>query len=164
VSQACPVALAPSTVPLGGPLDRTDRRIVEALADNARLPMGKLAVRVGVSRRHCRLRLRELESRGVIRGYHVELDESALGPHIDAFVRIGLPLNRADARRQLETVLMELPEVLEAHLVTGESDYLVRVRADQVTGLTALITERLAKLCPNTQLRTSLIVRTLKRA
>jgi DNA-binding Lrp family transcriptional regulator len=145
-------------------LDRIDRRIVDVLNDNARLPMGKLAIRVGVSRRHCRMRLRDLESRGVIRGYHVAVDENALGPHVDAFVRIGLPINEAKARQQLEAVLMELPEVLEAHLVTGEIDYLARVRADQVMGLTALITERLAKLCPNTQLRTSLVVRTLKRA
>jgi Lrp/AsnC family transcriptional regulator, leucine-responsive regulatory protein len=145
-------------------LDRTDRRIVETLAHDARLPMGELANRVGVSRRHCRVRLRALESRGIIRGYHLELEEKALGPHVDAFVRIGLPLNEHDAREALETVLLDLPEVLEAHLVTGETDYLARVRADKVDTLTQLITERLARLCPNTQLRTSLIVRTLKRA
>jgi Lrp/AsnC family leucine-responsive transcriptional regulator len=144
-------------------LDRTDRRIVETLAREARLPMGELAARVGVSRRHCRVRLRALESRGVIRGYHLQLEEKALGPHVDAFVRIGLPLNESNARHTLEAVLMDMPEVLEAHLVTGETDYLARVRADKVEALTQLITERLARLCPNTQLRTSLVVRTLKR-
>jgi Lrp/AsnC family transcriptional regulator, leucine-responsive regulatory protein len=144
-------------------LDRTDQRIVETLARDARLPMGELAARVGVSRRHCRVRLRALESRGIIRGYVLQLNETAIGAHVDAFVRIGLPLNEHEAQRALESVLLEMPEVLEAHLVTGEIDYLLRVRADRVDTLTSLITERLAKLCPNTQLRTSLVVRTLKR-
>jgi Lrp/AsnC family leucine-responsive transcriptional regulator len=107
-------------------LDETDRRIVVEIQEDARLTMAELGRRVGLSAPAVTERLGRLEQRGVIRGYHADVDPRALGLSLGAVVRIrpspGQLQNVAEAAAAT-------PEVVECHRITGEDCFLVKVHA-----------------------------------
>ncbi len=108
-------------------LDATDRAIVAVLADDARVSNKELAERVGVAQSTCLARVRSLRERGVIRGYHADVDPRALGHDLQAMIAIRL---QPDARRAMGAFtasLIRRPEVLEVFFVAGANDFLVHV-------------------------------------
>ncbi len=110
-------------------LDSFDRKIVAALAGNGRMTTVELASRVGLSPSACTRRLQALEAAGVIAGYRAIVDAEAIGLGITAFVEITLDRQNDEALRAFERALAECPNVLSCHLMSGTSDYLIRVAA-----------------------------------
>jgi Lrp/AsnC family transcriptional regulator, leucine-responsive regulatory protein len=110
-------------------VDNFDRKIVTALAGNGRMTTVELAGRVGLSPSACTRRLQGLEAAGIITGYRAELDAPALGLGITAFVEITLEKQNDDALRAFEAALADCPNVLSCHLMSGSSDYLIRIAA-----------------------------------
>src|SRR5690606_3591279 len=109
------------------PIDSIDRKILAALAEDGRMTLADLSERVGLSQSPCWTRLRRLEDRGVIRGYVALLDPRALGFSNIVFVEITLDSHNEDRVAAFGSALARLPEVLEAHLVIGDYDYLVKI-------------------------------------
>ena len=105
-------------------LDAVDREILIALQANARLPNNDLATAVGLSPSPC---LRRLEKAGVIIGYSALLSRTRVGIGLTAFVSIDIERNRKAETDLLRSRLQALPEVVAAHIVTGDSDFLVEV-------------------------------------
>jgi Lrp/AsnC family leucine-responsive transcriptional regulator len=110
-------------------LDKFDRKILTTLAADGRLTAVDLASRVGLSPSACTRRLQALEAGKVIRGYHAILDAEAINLGIIAFVEITLERQNDDTLRAFETALAECPNVLSCHLMSGSSDYLIRIAA-----------------------------------
>jgi DNA-binding Lrp family transcriptional regulator len=110
-------------------IDDFDRRIVTALAGDGRMTTVELAGKVGLSPSACTRRLQSLEAAGIITGYRAELDAASLGLGITAFVEITLEKQNDDALRAFEAGLAECPNVLSCHLMSGSSDYLIRIAA-----------------------------------
>jgi DNA-binding Lrp family transcriptional regulator len=110
-------------------LDNFDRKILTTLAGNGRLTAVELAARVGLSPSACTRRLQALEAGGVISAYHAILDAEAIGLGITAFVEITLERQNDDTLRAFEAALAECPNVLSCHLMSGSSDYLIRIAA-----------------------------------
>ncbi len=110
-------------------LDGFDRKIVSALAANGRMTTVDLASRVGLSPSACTRRLQALEANGVISGYRAIVDAEAIGLGITAFVEIALDRQNDEALRTFERALADCPNVLSCHLMSGTSDYLLRVAA-----------------------------------
>jgi Lrp/AsnC family leucine-responsive transcriptional regulator len=110
-------------------LDTFDRRIVSALASAGRITTVELANRVGLSPSACTRRLQALEADGVVRGYRAIVDGAAIDLGITAFVEITLERQNDDALRAFEQALAKCPNVLSCHLMSGSSDYLIRVAA-----------------------------------
>ena len=110
-------------------LDQFDRKILTTLAADGRLTAVELASRVGLSPSACTRRLQALEAEKVIRGYHAILDAEAINLGIIAFVEITLERQNDDTLRAFETALAECPNVLSCHLMSGSSDYLIRIAA-----------------------------------
>jgi Lrp/AsnC family leucine-responsive transcriptional regulator len=110
-------------------LDKFDRKILTTLAADGRLTAVDLASRVGLSSSACTRRLQALEAGKVIRGYHAILDAEAINLGIIAFVEITLERQNDDTLRAFETALAECPNVLSCHLMSGSSDYLIRIAA-----------------------------------
>ena len=104
-------------------LDQIDQRILAALQANARLSNVELANQAGLSPSPCLRRVRGLEEDGVIKGYAALVDQEAVGLPVSVFVMVSL-------ERQVEIFeerVSALPEVMECYLMTGDSDYLLRV-------------------------------------
>ena len=114
---------------MSGPVDAVDRRILTALAADARMPNNALAERVGIAASTCLARVRVLRERGVIRGYHADVDPVALGRPIQAMIAVRL---QSDARSHMATFMAkiaELPEVLNVYFLAGADDFLVHIAA-----------------------------------
>jgi Lrp/AsnC family leucine-responsive transcriptional regulator len=110
-------------------LDSFDRKIVAALAGDGRLTTVELAARVGLSASACTRRLQNLEAEGVIRGYRAMVDATAIGLGITVFVEITLERQNDDTLRAFEAGLATCANVLSCHLMSGSSDYLIRIAA-----------------------------------
>ena len=110
-------------------IDGFDQKIVSALAANGRMTTVELASRVGLSPSACTRRLQALEANGVIAGYRATIDAEAIGLGITAFVEITLDRQNDEALRAFERALTLCPNVLSCHLMSGASDYLLRVVA-----------------------------------
>ena len=110
-------------------MDVFDRKIVSALAVAGRMTTVDLAGQVGLSPSACTRRLQALEAEGVIRGYRAMADANAIGLGITAFVEITLDRQNDNSLRAFEEALAACPNVLSCHLMSGASDYLIRVAA-----------------------------------
>jgi Lrp/AsnC family transcriptional regulator, leucine-responsive regulatory protein len=108
-------------------LDAIDREILIALQANARLPNNDLAAAVGLSPSPCLRRVRRLEKAGVITGYSALLSRTRVGIGLTAFVSVDIERNRKAETDLLRSQLQALPEVVAAHIVTGDSDFLLEV-------------------------------------
>jgi Lrp/AsnC family leucine-responsive transcriptional regulator len=113
-------------------IDAFDRRILTAIAGEGRLSIVDLAARVGLSPSACTRRLQALESAGVIRGYRAILDPVSIGLGITVFVEISLDRQNDDALRAFEAAAARSPNILSCHLMSGASDYLLRIVARDI--------------------------------
>lgn len=113
-------------------LDATDWRILTLLQQDGRLSIAALARQVSMSASAVTERVRRLEASGVISGYTATVDPSKLGADILAIVRIRYPTSNY---KPLHDVLARSPEILEAHHVTGEDCFVLKVIATSMAGL-----------------------------
>lgn len=127
-------------------LDEIDRRIVETLRSDGRITVNDLAERIGLSGSPTLRRLRRLEADGVIRGYRADLDPSATGRGFSVWVTARLAVGDPEAQRGFEEGLRALDAVTEAHHVTGDVDYLVRVDVADLEAYDHVIRNELARL------------------
>jgi DNA-binding Lrp family transcriptional regulator len=111
------------------PLDETDRRIVAQLARDARLPNNVLAERAGVAPSTCLGRVRALRERGVIRGYHADIDPAALGRSLQAMIAVRLQSSARGHIRTFAAEVARLDEVLNVYFLGGKDDFLLHVAA-----------------------------------
>ncbi len=106
-----------------------DRRILDHLAEDARLPNNALAQRVGIAPSTCLARVRALRERGVIRGYHADIDPVALGRPIQAMIAVRLQSHARGHISQFAGKVAELPEVLNVFFLAGAVDFYVHIAA-----------------------------------
>ncbi|WP_242623301.1 Lrp/AsnC family transcriptional regulator [Pseudonocardia sediminis] len=122
------------------PLDATDRALLRLLERDARTPNSALAEQVGIAPSTCLGRVRALRERGVIRGYHADVDPAATGHPLQAMISVRL---QADARSRLAEFVERvgrLPEVRDVYFLAGEDDYLLRVATADTGSLRDLVT------------------------
>jgi DNA-binding Lrp family transcriptional regulator len=108
-------------------LDAIDAKIVGMLVEDARLSTRAIARAVRMSPTGVSERLDRLHKRGIIRGYHADVDPATLGWDVEAI--IGLTTQQGKILRTLVNHLMTYPEVITAYIVTGRWDILLSVRA-----------------------------------
>jgi DNA-binding Lrp family transcriptional regulator len=122
------VGSAPSpTKDVRGPLDAVDRRIVGELVADARIPNNALAERVGIAASTCLGRVRALRERGVIRGYHADVDPAALGRPLQAMISVRLASGARGHLSGFAEKMAGLPEVRDVFFLGGADDFLVHV-------------------------------------
>ena len=120
-------------------LDETDLTIVRELARDARVPNNTLAARAGIAPSTCLGRVRALRERGIIRGYHADVDPAALGRPMQAMIAVRL---QSDARGHLRTFVRgvaRLPEVLNVFFLAGKDDFLLHVAAGSTDDLRVFV-------------------------
>jgi Lrp/AsnC family leucine-responsive transcriptional regulator len=117
-------------------LDPTNRQLIAALQDDARLSLAELGRRVGLTAPAVGERLGRLEQAGVIRGYHADVDPRALGYELSVILRIR-PAPRMIPK--VAELAQRTPEVTECHRVTGEDCFIMRLHVRDVLHLEELI-------------------------
>ena len=108
-------------------LDRTDRRILEAIQKNGNISNLDLAEAVGLSPTPCSRRVKRLEESGIITAHVSLLNQSMLGLKLTAYIGISMDRHTPDRFEEFETKVRDFPEVMECSVVTGQSaDYLLK--------------------------------------
>lgn len=128
------------------PLDRLDRRILSALQEDGRISYVDLADKVGLSSTPCMERVKRLERDGYIQGYYARLDPSLLEHDLLVFVEISLEHQSPQAFQEFTDAVRTLPYVQECHLVSGDSDYLVKARIQDMSAYRSLLGDMLLVL------------------
>lgn len=108
-------------------LDKIDRKILSALRQDGRLTIAQLADLVGLSSSPCWTRVKRLENLKIIEGYSANINPKAIGINELFFIEITLERHDDEILEVFSDALANMPEVVEAHLVTGDYDYLVKV-------------------------------------
>jgi DNA-binding Lrp family transcriptional regulator len=108
-------------------MDVKDRQIIRELQIDGRLTNQELAERVNLSPSPCLRRLRNLEQSGAIQGYTALIDQKVYGLPVTVLIRIRLERHSEETIRIFETEVKRIDEILDCYLMTGDSDYLLRV-------------------------------------
>jgi DNA-binding Lrp family transcriptional regulator len=131
--------------------------MLELLAQDARITNQALAERVGVAPSTALTRLRSLRDRGVIRGFHAEVDLAALGRPLQALIAVRLTVHARDEIDDFTRTVRRLPGVLMVFHLTGVTDYLVWVAASDAQDLREFVVDHLATHPAVAHAETSLI-------
>jgi Lrp/AsnC family transcriptional regulator, leucine-responsive regulatory protein len=127
-------------------MDDIDRAILAALEKDGRLSNNDLADRVGLSPSPCLRRVRRLEETGVIRGYQALVDPAAIGRGLRVFAGVRLIRHAREDVVAFERAVIQLPEVVHTHHVTGNYDYLLQVEVADLPAYEDFHANRLASL------------------
>jgi len=111
----------------GGKLDRMDVRILRTLSGDGRISWRDLAERIGLSLTPTLRRVKRLESEGYIDGYTAILNEEKIAGRISVFVSVTMERQAEATMSAFETAVQKLPQVVSCYMMTGRSDYLLRV-------------------------------------
>lgn len=143
-------------------LDRIDQRILHDLQENGRISNVELARRAGISAPPCLRRVRALERAGYLRGYHADLEPKALGFNVTVFAQVGLASQAESDLQAFETLVAGWPEVRECYMLAGETDFLLKVVAEDWDSYERFLTSRLTPAPNVTHVKSALSIRTSK--
>ncbi|WP_297111494.1 Lrp/AsnC family transcriptional regulator [uncultured Devosia sp.] len=107
--------------------DATDRKLLRELQRDSNRSVQVLGEAIGLSPSACHRRIKALEDAGYVVGYRAELDAARLGFALQFFIEVGLTSQSEAALDAFEAAVQDIPEVLECHLMAGQSDYILRV-------------------------------------
>ena len=127
-------------------LYKIDRNIIRLLQQNARVPHTELARKVGLSTTPCKERVKRLERDGVIQRYQAVLNPAALDRGLVVFVQIRLNRTSQDIFEEFTARAVDLPEIQECYLVSGNFDYLLKARVADMNAYRTLLGETLLTL------------------
>jgi DNA-binding Lrp family transcriptional regulator len=143
-------------------IDEFDRKLLAELQQDARLTNNELAERVNLSASQCSRRRQRLEEEGIIRGYRAVLDRESLGFPLVNIVTVTLSTHNRDNARRFAELVTRLPEVQEAHALTGEMDYILKVVTPDLKSLAAFVNGELLPHESVQHVKTAIVLETLK--
>jgi Lrp/AsnC family transcriptional regulator, leucine-responsive regulatory protein len=140
-------------------LDTIDRKILTLLQSNGRITNQELADTVGLSPSPCLRRVRQLEEAGVVANYVALLDPGAVGLGVTAFVRVRLGAQDDIQLARFESAIAAFSEVMECYLMTGDSDYQIRVLVSSLEEFETFLRQKLTRLPGVSQVTSSFALR-----
>jgi DNA-binding Lrp family transcriptional regulator len=143
-------------------IDQFDRKILALLQDDARLTNNDLGERVNLSPSQCSRRRARLEEDGYIRGYRAAIDRDRLGFPLVNMIFVTLATHNRDNARRFADLVARLPEVQEAHALTGEMDYILKVVTPDLKSLSKFVSDVLLPHDSVQHVKTAIVLETLK--
>ena len=129
-------------------LDAYDTSILDAVSRDGRITVTELANRINLSKSPTQARLKRLESTGYIKGYTAQLNPVKLGLAHIAFVEVKLNDTREKALEAFNAAVLKIKEVEQCHMIAGNFDYLLKVRAGDMREYRSVLGEKISAL-PN---------------
>jgi Lrp/AsnC family transcriptional regulator, leucine-responsive regulatory protein len=124
---------------MAGELDEFDIKILQILARNGRITWTELADGIGLSLTPTLKRVRRLEANGYIAGYQATIDETRVGRAISVFISVSLSTQTDAALARFESSIRDIPEIMSCFMMTGETDYALRIVVPDLTAYRAFI-------------------------
>jgi Lrp/AsnC family leucine-responsive transcriptional regulator len=142
--------------------DAIDRRIVSELQANARLSNIELAERIGLSPSPCLRRVKRLEREGYIEGYRASLQRSRVGLGFSVFLAVKINGHANKEASRFERAIVEMPEVIACHLVSGDADYFLEVVVPDLEEYQHFLVGKLLEMSIVREVRSNIAIQTLK--
>ncbi|WP_342395104.1 Lrp/AsnC family transcriptional regulator [Rhodoblastus sp. 17X3] len=143
-------------------MDAIDIKILRELQENAKLTNVELASRVNLSPSPCLARVRALEASGCINRYVILLDPLTMGLGVSVFIQVSLEKQVEKALEIFQAAMHRYPEVMECYLMSGESDYMLRVVVEDIPAFERFIIDKLTKIQGISQIRSSFALKQVK--
>jgi Lrp/AsnC family transcriptional regulator, leucine-responsive regulatory protein len=143
-------------------LDSFDIAILTVLRDDARASLQEISGKVGLSSTPCWNRIKKMETEGVIQGYTVRIDPAAIGFTETVIVQVTLESHNDETLYAFGKALGEIPEVLEAFLISGDYDYYIRIAVRDTRDYERLLREKLYRIPGIRHSKSSFVLRRLK--
>ena len=143
-------------------IDNTDLRILTELQNDSSLTNIELARRVHLSPSPCLTRVKSLEAAGVITRYVALVNPKQLGLTLSVFISISLKEQSKSALAEFEKRIAEHDEVMECYLMTGDSDYLIRVAVTDISALEKFILDQLSPISGIEKIRSSFALKQVR--
>lgn len=143
-------------------LDKTDLAILRYLQEDGRINNSDLADKIFLSASSCLRRVRALEEGGIIASYCAVLDADAVGLEVDSFVQITMRRDVEQWHENFSKQIQQWPEVVGCFIITGEANYLLRVRARNLKHYSAFIMDRLYSNSGVLDIRSNIVLKTIK--
>lgn len=143
-------------------IDHFDRKILALLQEDGRLTTGELSERINLSPSQCSRRRQRLEEEGFIRGYRAVLDRDRLGFSLTNMVTVTLATHNRDNAQRFAELVSRLPEIQEAHALTGEMDYILKVVTPDLKSLANFVNQVLLPHESVQHVKTAIVLETLK--
>ena len=129
-------------------IDKIDEQIISILAKNGRITLSDLAKKVNLSISPCQARLKKLENKKYILGYHARVNYEKLQSAHVAFVQVVLSDTRANALENFNREVSKLESIEQCHMIAGSFDYLLKVRSKNISQYRSILAEKISSL-PN---------------
>src|ERR1700678_573037 len=142
--------------------DAINLRILAELQEDCSLSNVDLAERVGLSPSPCLARVRALEEAGMILRRVALLDPVKVGANVSVFIQVTLEKQTEAVLEVFEASIAGLPEVMECYLMTGDSDYLLRVVVPDIVALQHFVINGLTRISGVASIRSSFALRQVK--
>ena len=142
-------------------LDRIDRQIIAQLAADSSLTSERLGEKVGLSPSAAHRRVKALEEAGIVEGYRARISTAGRGNPSTIFVEISLKDQSLGSMTAFEEAVARLDYVVEAHLISGASDYLIKLMIPDEDSYDRVHRNSLSKLPAISQIRTHFTIKTV---
>jgi Lrp/AsnC family leucine-responsive transcriptional regulator len=143
-------------------LDTVDCRIISELQSEGRLSNVELAERIGLSPSPCLRRIKRLETSGHIEGYRATLKRELVGLGFSVFLSVKLNEHANERVANFEKTMVDLPEVIACHLVSGEADYFLEIVVPDLGAYQQFLVGKLLNLPVVREVRSNIAIQTLK--
>ncbi|GAA5069412.1 DNA-binding Lrp family transcriptional regulator [Thermocatellispora tengchongensis] len=138
-------------------MDELDTAILAELARDGRQTNKELAERLGIAASTCLERVRSLRARGVIVGFHAEVDLTAIGRPVQALIHVRLHPKVREAVEGFRDYVSALPETVAVFVVSGGDDFIVQVAVPDTAYLRDFVLDHVARHRNIADVRTSLV-------
>ena len=143
-------------------IDAIDKKILRTLQKNAKITNAKLSKEIGLSPAPTLERVRKLESKGIISGYHAKLDKSKIGLGVSTYVMVSL---KGHNKKNLDSFIEKISDVdniVECHHITGSGDFILKVVAKDIESYQKLMLEKVSEIEVTDSLQSMVILSTFK--
>ncbi|TWF58545.1 Lrp/AsnC family transcriptional regulator [Neorhizobium alkalisoli] len=145
-----------------GDLDQFDRKIIDAVSEDARISVTDLAEKIGLSKTPVNARLKRLVQEGYVLGFRAVLNPQKLGLDHVAFAEVKLSDTRESALNAFNAAVRKIPEVEECHMIAGRFDYLLKVRTQNIRRYREVLGEKISSLPHVASTSTSVAMQSVK--
>ena len=143
-------------------MDLLDKKIIKILKNNSKATLQTISDQINLSIAPTARRINQLEAKGIIRNYTVNIDENSLGYKFPAFIFISLERQQSKNFDKFEEKILSFPEVVECWLMTGTKDYLIRIAVKDVEEFENFLTKKLTVIEGVSSVESSIPLRRVK--
>lgn len=143
-------------------LDKIDLKILKILQDNSKITNLDLSKKIGLSPAPTLERVKKLESTEVISSYHAEVNPEAIGLNVKTFVLVSLDWRKDNARTHFLGKIMNIEEITECYIITGEADFLIKIVCKDIPTYERLLFKTLQQIDEIERLKTLMTLSTVK--